>query len=80
MKKITKRLMAVVLCVAVLAGVAAFVASASGKEATIVFDASTKQFTINNIPITISEKHTTGTRLYEKLLGHSPPVTLSRMA
>ena len=48
MKKITKRLMAVVLCVAVLAGVAAFVASASGKEATIVFDASTKQFTLNN--------------------------------
>ena len=72
MKKITKRLMAVVLCVAVLAGVAAFVASASGKEATIVFDASTKQFTINNIPITISEKGVqnegeTGTRKYPDL-------------
>lgn len=55
MKKLSKRLLAVVLCVAVLAGIAVFAATALGQEATIVFDAATKTFTINNIPITVNE-------------------------
>lgn len=55
MKKMSKRLLAVVLCVVMLLGVAVYTVAAQGREATIVFDAATGTFTINNVAITYGE-------------------------
>ena len=54
MKKLTKRLLAVVLCVAVLAGITVLAADIVDdlKTPTITFDASTKKFTIKHVDMT----------------------------
>ena len=52
MKKLSKRLMAVVLCVAVLASCGLLFVAAQGNEPTIIFDAATKTFSFQNAPLT----------------------------
>ena len=52
MKKLSKRLLAVVLSVAVLASLGLFVAAAQGNEPTIIFDAATKTFSFQNTSLT----------------------------
>jgi hypothetical protein len=57
MKKLTKRLLAIGLCIVLVLGVTALAATTlrQGREATIVFDAAAQSFTINNIPVSAGE-------------------------